>query len=58
MNEIKRVQVSFTMEQWELIKKFKGIFGKTDADVVRTIVITWLTEKSFIMQPSKKGKEE
>ena len=44
----KRVQVSFTQEQWELIENLKGNMGKSDADAVRNIVISWLAEKSFI----------
>lgn len=49
----KRVQVSFTEKQWELIEKFKGEFGEKDADVVRSIVISWLAEKSFISSTIK-----
>jgi hypothetical protein len=50
----KRVQVSFTEKQWELIEKFKGEFGDSDADIVRNIVISWLSEKSFISSTIKK----
>jgi len=44
----KRVQVSFTKKQWELIKSLKGELGNSDSDIVRSIVISWLTEKSFV----------
>lgn len=44
----KKVQVSFSDKQMELILKFKGEFGNTDSEVVRGIVIAWLAEKSFI----------
>nr|Q58393.2 RecName: Full=Uncharacterized protein MJ0986 [Methanocaldococcus jannaschii DSM 2661] len=47
-NNIKRVQVTFTKSQWELIENFRGILGQTDAEIVRTIVLTWLSEKSII----------
>jgi len=50
----KRVQVSFTEIQWELLEKLKGEFGESDADVVRSIVISWLAEKSFISSTIKK----
>lgn len=50
----KRVQVSFTEKQWELLEKFKGELGESDADIVRNIVISWLTEKSFISSIVKK----
>ncbi len=43
-----KVQVSFTDEQWSLLKKVKGALGKADADVVRNIVIAWLSEKSIL----------
>lgn len=50
----KRVQVSFTERQWELIEKFKGELGESDADIVRNMVIAWLSEKSFISSTVKK----
>ena len=56
--ETKRVQVSFTEEQWDLIEKFKGNMGNTDADAVRNIVISWLAEKSFISTAVKREMED
>ena len=50
----KRVQVSFTEKQWELIKSLQGELGNSDSDVVRSMVIAWLTEKSFISTSIKK----
>lgn len=50
----KRIQVSFTEKQWELLEKFKGELGESDADIVRNIVISWLSEKSFISSTIKK----
>jgi len=32
-NNIKRVQVTFTKSQWELIENFRGILGQTDAEI-------------------------
>ena len=56
---MKRVQVSFTLSQWKLIEKLKGVMGSTDSDVIRNIVLTWLTEKSFIVNEVKKeGKRK
>jgi hypothetical protein len=49
----KRIQVSFTESQWVLINKFKGEFGDSDADIVRNIVMAWLSEKSFISETIK-----
>jgi len=45
---MKRIQVTFTKEQWELIEKLKGEMGITDSEIVRNIVLGWLMEKSFI----------
>jgi hypothetical protein len=53
----KRVQVSFTEKQWELIKNLQGELGNSDSDVVRSIVISWLTEKSFISTSAKNKME-
>lgn len=50
----KRVQVSFTDKQWELLSFFKGELGDTDAEVIRSIVLAWLAEKSVISTSVKK----
>lgn len=52
----KRVQVTFTDSQWNLIEKLRGEFGDKDADIVRNIVIAWLSEKSFISSTAKNKK--
>ncbi len=52
--DIKRVQVTFTKSQWELIENFRGILGQTDAEIIRTIVLMWLSEKSIISTTIKK----
>ena len=44
----KKVQVSFSDRQWELLARLKGEFGETDAEIVRGIVMAWLAEKSFV----------
>ncbi len=51
--EMKRIQVTFTKEQWELIEKLKGEMGITDSEIVRNIVMGWLMEKSFISSTLK-----
>lgn len=48
MSVKKRVQVAFTKDQWQMIEKFRGEFGDADADIIRNIVLAWLSEKSFI----------
>lgn len=44
----RKVQVSFSENQLDLIQRLKGTFGNTNAEVVRNIVLAWLSEKSFI----------
>ena len=57
--ETRRIQVVFTQEQYELLQKLKGEMGSSDSEVVRNIVLNWLTEKSFISTTVKsKLKEE
>ena len=53
MAKSKRVMVSFTEKQWELIKKLRGEFGDSDSDIVRNIVMAWLSEKSFVSDTVK-----
>ncbi|PGH39749.1 MAG: CopG family transcriptional regulator [Candidatus Nephrothrix sp. EaCA] len=53
MAEVKRIQVSFTEQQWKLLNHFKGELGESDAEVIRTIVMSWLAEKSFITDTVK-----
>lgn len=53
MGDKKRIQVAFTEGQWNLIEKLRGEMGNTDADIVRNIVISWLSEKSFISDTVK-----
>lgn len=58
LSKTKRVQVSFTESQWTLIEKLRGEFGDGDADIVRNIVLAWLSEKSFISTTAKKKMGE
>lgn len=37
----------------ELLSCLKGEMGETDAEIVRSIVIAWLSEKSFISTIAK-----
>ena len=48
LSKSKRVQVAFTESQWKLLEKLRGVFGDGDADIVRNIVLAWLSEKSLI----------
>lgn len=53
----KRVQVTFTREQWELIERLRGVMGTTDAEVVRNIVLAWLSEKSMVSSAVRAGEQ-
>jgi len=46
----KKIQVTFSNGQWKLIEKLKGTIGDTDSEIVRNIVISYLSEKSYIKE--------
>jgi hypothetical protein len=50
----KRVLITFTSEQWAIVESLKGELGKGDSEVVRNIVLAWLSEKSFITDSAKR----
>jgi len=49
----KRVQITLSPEQWKLVDRLRGEMGMSDAEVVRNILIAWLSEKSFISSSAK-----
>lgn len=55
-SEAKRVQVSFTSRQWRLIERLKGEMGMSESEIVRNIVLAWLSEKSLISAVVKSEK--
>jgi hypothetical protein len=44
----KKIQVTFSDGQWRLLNKLKGTIGESDSEIVRNIVISYLSEKSYI----------
>jgi len=56
MRKTKRVMVTFTEKQWALIEKLRGEFGDGNADIIRNVVLAWLSEKSFISDTVKNKK--
>lgn len=46
--KIKRIHLTFSEEQWNIIEKFRGVMGKSDAELIRNMVLAWLSEKSMI----------
>jgi len=55
---MKKIQVTFSDEQLNILESFKGVFGESDAEIVRYIVMAWLAEKSFISKVTKHKLEE
>ena len=50
----RKVQVTFSNGQWKLIERLKGTIGDTDSEIVRNIVIAYLSEKSYIKEEAFK----
>ena len=46
----KKVQVTFSSGQWSIIEKLRGSLGDSDSEIVRNIVISYLSEKSYIKE--------
>jgi len=46
----KKVQVTFTNGQWKLVEKLRGSMGDTDSEIIRNIVISYFSEKSYIKE--------
>jgi hypothetical protein len=43
--EVVKVQVTFTKRQMEIMREYQDIFGESDAEIVRAIVMNWLALK-------------
>ena len=46
----KKIQVNFSDGQWKLIEKLRGTIGDTNSEIIRNIVIAYLSEKSYIKE--------
>lgn len=51
----KRVSISLDKEQFQLLRKIKG-FGTKDAEIVKNILISFLSEKGYLQLLNKKGE--
>jgi hypothetical protein len=51
MAEVQRIVVTFDRDQIEIIRSLKG-FGKGDAEIVRSIVMAYVSEHNYIKQAS------
>lgn len=52
----RRVQVVFTAGQWDLINSFRGELGESDSELVRNMILAWLSEKSLISSTVKQRR--
>jgi hypothetical protein len=49
---VKRIMVTLDDEQYKIIKGLKG-FGLKDAEILRNLVIAYLSEKSYLKTASQ-----
>lgn len=49
-----KVFINFTDEQWRLLEKFRGIYGRSDSEIVKYIVMSYLSEKTYIKDEIEK----
>ena len=51
MTEVQRILVTFDRDQIEIIRSLKG-FGTEAAEIVRSVVMAYLSEHNYIKQAS------
>jgi len=49
MTEVHRILVTFDKDQMEIIRSLKGL-GTEDAEMIRSVVIAYLSEHKYIKQ--------
>jgi hypothetical protein len=49
-----QVNVKLTDEQKQIVEDLVGIMGGTDAEVLRSILLAWLSDKSILTDVIKK----
>jgi len=52
--EVVKVQVTFTKKQMEIMRDYQDIFGESDAEIVRAIVMNWLSLKKEVSKNENK----
>jgi len=57
MGKIQRIPVGFPPVIRDIIKQQVGVLGNSEAEVVKNIVLMYLTEKGMIQSFDKKKKE-
>ena len=51
--EMKKVLVSIPEGIYDLMQELKGRFGESDSEIIRTIVISFLSEKGYLSKREK-----
>ena len=51
MTAAKRALVTLPSGTWKVIEQLKGQIGDGDSEVIRNIVISYLTEKGYLLRP-------
>jgi hypothetical protein len=52
---LKKILASFPAGVYETLRSLKGELGESDSEIVRNIVIAYLSEQGFFSQTSVKG---
>jgi len=51
---MKRITVNLPDELWDIIESnLKGKLGNRDGEIIKNIVIAWLSEKSYLKKEKK-----
>jgi len=51
--KMKKVLVSIPDDIYKLMQEVKGTFGESDSEIIRTIVISFLSEKGYLSKREK-----
>jgi hypothetical protein len=51
-----KILVTLTDEQHKLVKSLNGILGNGNSQVIRTIVMSWLSEQGYLSKRLKGGR--
>ena len=53
-NVLKRVMVNLTDDQYKLVSKFRGVFGNSDSEIIKYIILSYLSEKTYLKEEIEK----
>ena len=49
--------MTFSNGLWKIVEKLRGKMGDTDSEIIRNIVISYLSEKSYIKEEVFRSRE-